>query len=314
MDSAPPRDVRTAKDLTGVNLNYLIPDTAVPCAIFLFFKDSFIQAMKAGETLTLPNFCRIKADFYCSGFILRSEQAAWDAWKLSRHPQLAPIQFAAPPQAPKLHAKGLELVAYAQSKYFYPEEDATRERTQKLVELFRAVTAQKSIGWFFETSIEPEVRNHCARVSYLVLLFTGLVFQSFPEALLEQCVSAALIHELDGDPAKPAAVSVSARTLETIQTSQRRVPKPLLDQIAQHDELFNGKGAPRALSGNALGLPARIFALCNAFDHLRLGNPGGTRRVRFERVKTLMSARKAEFDPALFTLFWNFMSKLEVAD
>jgi response regulator RpfG family c-di-GMP phosphodiesterase len=76
-----------------------------------------------------------------------------------------------------------------------------------------------------------------------------------------------------------------------------------LDAIAHHHERLDGTGYPDGLAGEAIPLPARIVALCDAFDAMtstrsyRVALPTG------QALATLAEGRGRQFDPALADSF-----------
>ncbi len=125
------------------------------------------------------------------------------------------------------------------------------------------------------------------------------------DAEIEAICYSALIHELEGNLDDNSKAVVSRQTIGYLEKNKHPVPREVLEYIELHDELYSGKGFPNNKKAVAIPAPVRIFSLFNHFDSYRARN-AGTRRARFEKTKSTMSARRSDFDPAVWPLFWDF--------
>ncbi len=95
----------------------------------------------------------------------------------------------------------------------------------------------------------------------------------------------------------------------------RHVPFPsgVLEVVRNHHERWDGGGYPDGLAGEAIPLPARIVAVCDAFDDLC---SGGWRRplTRDEACRVLLEESGTAFDPAIVEGFVRWMSSEAVPD
>ena len=314
-------------NLAPVNLHYLFPYAKTPCTVFIFFKGKFMQCVNLGETVTLPMFQKFQNEFNGLGFIRKAEKSLWEEWKKQRHPQNSLSEVDLEKQAemagmstPGAKTNKQEFWNYATSKInFHAKTDVQQEAVKTAEKILRKAVESPLVEWYFERpdfAGEP-VFNHCSRVTYLALLFATTTLSALPSDAFspELLALSSIIHELEGDPAKSAAQgSCSVRTIELLQSGKNLVPGEVLEIIRQQDEFSDGTGLPKKIRGKEISIYARIFSFMNVFDHLRLIHSGGTRRVRFERVKGLMEKRVSQFDPGLWQLFWSFMENLEVLE
>lgn len=79
--------------------------------------------------------------------------------------------------------------------------------------------------------------------------------------------------------------------------------RPAIDIPFSHHERWDGKGYPQGLAGNAIPLPARIFALVDVWDALRADRPYHRARSVDEARAIIEASAGSHFDPTLTTLF-----------
>jgi hypothetical protein len=171
------------------------------------------------------------------------------------------------------------------------------------------------IGWYFERESDPLIWGHTSRVAYLSLLFSAFSLAAVPSDFMDLLATAAIIHEVESDPSRPRQKGEAAsRTVTFLQGKGIAIPMNILEIVMQQDEAFDGSGMPKKLKGQKITLHARVMALVDGFDHFRLQHPGGTRRVRFERTRSLMQETSSRYDPDLWNLFWPFMETVEIFD
>ncbi|HXF36445.1 MAG TPA: HD-GYP domain-containing protein [Actinomycetota bacterium] len=73
--------------------------------------------------------------------------------------------------------------------------------------------------------------------------------------------------------------------------------------IRHHHERFDGTGYPGGLRGDAIPLPARIFAVADAFDAMTSDRPYRAPLPRERALGELAAARGTQFDPAVVDAF-----------
>jgi putative two-component system response regulator len=134
-----------------------------------------------------------------------------------------------------------------------------------------------------------EARDHCTgghieRVSSLVSEVARAM--GLDEAVRRQLRRGAILHDI-GKISTPDAILNKPAGLNPEEMEQiRRHPDtgeqicsgmktlhPVLDLIRHHHERLDGRGYPDGLSGDAVTVPVRIMAACDAFDALTNDRP-----------------------------------------
>jgi HD-GYP domain-containing protein (c-di-GMP phosphodiesterase class II) len=75
------------------------------------------------------------------------------------------------------------------------------------------------------------------------------------------------------------------------------------DVVAYHHERWDGSGYPWGLSGSAIPLPARIFAVADAFDAITNDRPYRRARPVATAVAEVERCAGTQFDPAVVSAF-----------
>ena len=87
---------------------------------------------------------------------------------------------------------------------------------------------------------------------------------------------------------------------------------PACDVIRYHHERWDGTGYPYGLAGDAIPLPARIFALADVFDALTGDRPYRKRSFSLEEaVEIIRKDRGTHFDPKVADVFLDVVLELE---
>ena len=73
--------------------------------------------------------------------------------------------------------------------------------------------------------------------------------------------------------------------------------------VRHHHEYFDGTGHPDGLTGDAIPLGARIFAICNAFDAMTSERPYRPRYSAQQAIAELRRGSGTQFDPSLVEPF-----------
>jgi hypothetical protein len=162
---------------------------------------------------------------------------------------------------------------------------------------------------------EQYTGGHSRRVrDYALLLADAMGIRD--SAFLASLAQGALLHDVGkiGIPdrvlLKPAELAPAERAL------MRRHPEmgaALVGHIAwlrgpaelirAHHERYDGSGYPRGLSGEAIPLAARIFAVGDAFDALTTDRPYHEARSWEEAALTIAAGRGSQFDPDVADAF-----------
>jgi len=99
-------------------------------------------------------------------------------------------------------------------------------------------------------------------------------------------------------------VRIGARILEPVAAYAHVIPI-----ILQHHEWFDGSGYPDGLSGEAISLGGRIFAVADCFDALTSDRPyrGGLGRER--AIEMIKEGAGGQFDPKVVQAFLSLMGQ-----
>lgn len=81
------------------------------------------------------------------------------------------------------------------------------------------------------------------------------------------------------------------------------LPADVLALVRHHHERWDGAGYPDGLAGDAIPLPARIFALCDVYDALTSERPYKRAWTHDDAVREIASASGTQFDPAVVNAF-----------
>lgn len=101
-------------------------------------------------------------------------------------------------------------------------------------------------------------------------------------------------------------VRLGARILEPIAAFAEIMPI-----VLQHHEHFDGTGYPNGLSGDAIHLGARIFAVADAFDALTSHRPYKHAVNRKEAIEIIKQGAGSQFDPQIVQAFVEVMTEEE---
>jgi putative two-component system response regulator len=77
----------------------------------------------------------------------------------------------------------------------------------------------------------------------------------------------------------------------------------ILPAILHHHEWFDGRGYPNRLREDEIPLPARIVAVCDAYDSMVNDRPYRASRSQDEAIRILTAGAGRQWDPVLVSLF-----------
>lgn len=92
-----------------------------------------------------------------------------------------------------------------------------------------------------------------------------------------------------------------------------KFPYPVISTVKHHHEMWNGKGYPNGLKGDAIPLTARILAVADTYDTLRGARPFRPAVSRNEALKTLLRDAGTHFDSKIVEVFIDNLKTFEVA-
>jgi PAS domain S-box-containing protein len=165
---------------------------------------------------------------------------------------------------------------------------------------------------------DHETEGHTQRVASMTVSLAKLM--GFEEPELTHVRRGALLHDI-GKIAIPDSILLKPGPLtEEEQRIMRRHPeyayellsrfaflRPALDIPYCHHERWDGTGYPRGLKGEAIPLPARIFAVVDVWDALRSDRPYRAAISREEAHLLIKKGSGTHFDPAVVQVFLKWL-------
>ena len=305
--------------LVGVNLNYLIPGLPVFCDIFVYRDGAFELFLSEKSEISMSQFIQLKNLYFASGFIRATDQAKWSQAKIGR------LSVTSGAAKTVNHSKTLSHPGRPQAiQTFFDHatssikwvESVTSDELEvekRAKSQFKSSCAGETLAWFFgEAKPDEPIFFHNARVAYLSALFTLRYLPVIPQELLSTLITGAIAHELRGDPAAPSSQSRGEETLRFIDKKEYIVTESIRTLINQQEEFYDGSGRPNQKKGGEISILARILALTDQWDHFWIQNTGGTRKIRKDRAIEAFKKRASQFDPKLYRLFMDFISRVDV--
>lgn len=207
------------------------------------------------------------------------------------------------------------LAALIAAALLYPLMLAMLNRTNRLSQglLESNISLMRSLGNAIAKR-DSETDAHNYRVTcYAVALAEKL---RLPEQLIADLVVGAFLHDVGkiGIPdqilLKPGKLTPEEFTVmqsHALLGVEIIADNPWLgaaaSTIRHHHERFDGKGYPDGLAGEAIPLPARIFALVDVFDALTSTRPYKPALSLEETMAIMEEEADSHFDPALYEHF-----------
>ncbi|MBX7246725.1 MAG: HD domain-containing protein [Candidatus Sumerlaeaceae bacterium] len=186
------------------------------------------------------------------------------------------------------------------------------ERAQRSLEDSYDATLK---GWALALDLrDHDTEEHTLRVTDLTLKLAAAMGIREPE--LTHIRRGALLHDI-GKMAIPDSILLKPDKLTDDERAIMRqhpdhayhmlatIPHlvPALDIPRCHHERWDGTGYPRALRGDQIPLPARIFAVIDVYDALTSKRPYGHPMPPAEAIAYIESQSGKHFDPAVVTQF-----------
>lgn len=161
---------------------------------------------------------------------------------------------------------------------------------------------------------DKQTDNHSRRVTDLTLQLGRACGLRGVE--LESLYRGALLHDI-GKMAIPDAILTKKTSLDDDEWNVMRThPKIAFDMLsaigflqpalvvpAYHHERWNGEGYPAGLQGEAIPLPARIFAVVDVWDALLSDRPYRKAWTKEQALQYLKEQSGKQFDPAIVERF-----------
>ena len=87
-------------------------------------------------------------------------------------------------------------------------------------------------------------------------------------------------------------------------------PNPMAKEIAlSHHEKWNGNGYPYQIEGDMIPLSARIVAIADVYDALRMKRSYKEEMTHETAVEKIMESKGSHFDPAITEIFFGIANK-----
>lgn len=161
---------------------------------------------------------------------------------------------------------------------------------------------------------ERETGLHSKRVACHTLVLAKHCYTD--AAMLKQVYWGSLLHDIGKIGVSDAILLKNDRLTDEEWTVIRQHPGTGYDLLAQiphlataaeivlcHEERFDGSGYPRGLRGNAIPLPARLFAVIDTLDAITSNRPY-RQGVDFDAAKSeIVKMSGRQFDPAAVEVF-----------
>ena len=90
-----------------------------------------------------------------------------------------------------------------------------------------------------------------------------------------------------------------------------KFPYPVISTVKHHHEMWDGKGYPNGLKGEAIPLTARILAVADTYDTLRGARPFRPAVSREEARKIILDGSGTQFDPKIVDVFFRNLKTFE---
>jgi putative nucleotidyltransferase with HDIG domain len=151
-----------------------------------------------------------------------------------------------------------------------------------------------------------------------VAAFSDMVTRrlGLPDAERKQVHFAGLLHDIGKVRLDPALLNVEGKLTAESRAEIRRHPalgveilrpisvwQDLLPIILSHHERWDGKGYPRAISGEEIPLGARIVAVAEVFDAISRPGPHVPKRTVEEALAEIERCAGTQFDPRIARVF-----------
>jgi diguanylate cyclase (GGDEF)-like protein/putative nucleotidyltransferase with HDIG domain len=196
---------------------------------------------------------------------------------------------------------------------------------QKVVEIHEANRIYLSTVEALATAVDARDqigRGHVNRTQVYAVRMGEILGLEKPE--IEALNTAALLHDI-GKLAVPDHIlnkpgELTPAELEKVKThaavgasiaSEIGFPYPVTPAIKHHHERWDGNGYPSRLAGDDIPLTARILAIADTYDTLRVTRPYRPAVTREGARALLKNGAGTQFDPRLVDLFLNNLKRFE---
>ena len=165
---------------------------------------------------------------------------------------------------------------------------------------------------------DKETSGHTLRVTELTVALARRL--NLPEDQIEHIRRGAMLHDI-GKMGIPDQILLKPGPLDEKEWKQMRdhpayahemlkdIPflEPALEIPYCHHERWDGKGYPRQLKGDQIPLPARLFAIVDAWDALTSNRPYHQGLDDEKALQEIQAGAGSQFDPNLVAVFCEFI-------
>jgi putative nucleotidyltransferase with HDIG domain len=174
-------------------------------------------------------------------------------------------------------------------------------------------------GWAKALELkDKETSGHTLRVTELTVALARRL--NLPEDQIEHIRRGAMLHDI-GKMGIPDQILLKPGPLDEKEWKQMRdhpayahemlkdIPflEPALEIPYCHHERWDGKGYPRQLKGDQIPLPARLFAIVDAWDALTSNRPYHQGLDDEKALQEIQAGAGSQFDPNLVAVFCEFV-------
>ncbi|GAO02782.1 HD domain-containing phosphohydrolase [Anaeromyxobacter sp. PSR-1] len=209
-------------------------------------------------------------------------------------------------------ALGRRRLELARGRYRRSLENRVKEKTAELSRTLHDLESTYSQTlWTLVAALdarEHETSDHSQRVVRYTLAIARRV--GLPEAALPDVGRGALLHDI-GKIGVPDAILLKPGKLTPEEWTEMRKHPQIgfnilksvdflqvpAEMVLCHQERFDGGGYPRGLSGEAIPLSARIFAIADCFDAMTSDRPYRKRTSTENARKEILRCAGTQFDP-----------------
>jgi putative nucleotidyltransferase with HDIG domain len=209
-------------------------------------------------------------------------------------------------------ALGRRRLELARGRYRRSLENRVKEKTAELSRTLHDLESTYSQTlWTLVAALdarEHETSDHSQRVVRYTLAIARRV--GLPETALPDVGRGALLHDI-GKIGVPDAILLKPGKLTPEEWTEMRKHPQIgfnilksvdflqvpAEMVLCHQERFDGGGYPRGLSGEAIPLSARIFAIADCFDAMTSDRPYRKRTSTENARKEILRCAGTQFDP-----------------
>ncbi|ABC81601.1 HD domain-containing phosphohydrolase [Anaeromyxobacter dehalogenans] len=209
-------------------------------------------------------------------------------------------------------ALGRRRLELARGRYRRSLENRVKEKTAELSRTLHDLESTYSQTlWTLVAALdarEHETSDHSQRVVRYTLAIARRV--GLPESALPDVGRGALLHDI-GKIGVPDAILLKPGKLTPEEWTEMRKHPQIgfnilksvdflqvpAEMVLCHQERFDGGGYPRGLSGEAIPLSARIFAIADCFDAMTSDRPYRKRTSTENARKEILRCAGTQFDP-----------------